>query len=140
MEMLTFNKKTMDSQTILILVTIGILAGILSGFVGVGGGIIIVPALIYVLGMSQLEAQGTSLFVLLLPVGVLAVHNYYKSDQINWKFGLVISLAFVIGGFIGSKLALRISPSLVRVIFGAIMAIISVKLIVSGINTMSNES
>lgn len=138
--MVIFKEKRMDSQTIIILITIGVLAGILSGFVGVGGGIIIVPALIYVLGMSQLEAQGTSLFVLLLPVGILAVHNYYKSDQINWKFGLIISLAFVIGGFIGSRLALKISPSVVRIVFGAIMALISVKMVLSGINTYSNES
>lgn len=138
--MVTFKEKTMDSQTILILVAIGVLAGILSGFVGVGGGVIIVPALIYVLGMSQFEAQGTSLFVLLLPVGILAVYNYYKTDQINWKFGVIISIAFVLGGFFGSKLALKLSPSVVRIIFGAIMAIVSIKMITSGINTLSNDS
>lgn len=130
----------MDSQTLLILIAIGVLAGILSGFVGVGGGIIIVPALMYVLGMSQFEAQGTSLFVLLLPVGILAVSNYYKSDQINWKFGLIISLAFVLGGYFGSKFALKLSPSVVRIVFGAIMAIVSIKMITSGINTLSNDS
>lgn len=130
----------MDSQTLFILISIGILAGILSGFVGVGGGVIIVPALIYVLGMSQFDAQGTSLFVLLLPVGILAVNNYYKTDQINWKFGIVISLAFVVGGYFGSKLALKMSPAIVRIIFGAVMAIVSIKMITSGINTMSNDS
>lgn len=130
----------MDTQTLLILIAIGILAGILSGFVGVGGGIIIVPALIYVLGMSQLQAQGTSLFILLLPVGILAVHNYYKSDQINWKFGIIVSIAFVLGGYFGSKLALRINPSIVQIIFGVIMAIVSFKMITSGINTFSNDS
>ena len=130
----------MDSQTFLILIAVGVLAGILSGFVGVGGGILIVPALIYVLGMSQMEAQGTSLFVLLLPVGVLAVYNYYKTDQVNWKFGIIISIAFVIGGFLGSRVALKMSPALVRVIFGAIMAIVSIKMITSGINSLSNDS
>lgn len=140
MEMVNFRQKTMDSQTVLLLILIGVISGILSGFVGVGGGIIIVPALIYVLGMSQFEAQGTSLFVLLLPVGILAVHNYHKTDQVNWKFGLIIAIAFVVGGFIGSKLALKMSPAVVRIIFGAIMAIVSVKLITSGINTLSNDS
>jgi uncharacterized membrane protein YfcA len=130
----------MDSQTLLILIAIGILAGVLSGFVGVGGGIIIVPALIYVLGMSQLEAQGTSLFILLLPVGILAVHNYYKADNINWKFGIIVSLAFVLGGYFGSRFALKINPSLVRIIFGVIMAVVSIKMITSGINTFSNDS
>lgn len=129
----------MTTQTIFILVLIGVLAGILSGFVGVGGGIIIVPALVYALGMSQYEAQGTSLFVLLLPVGILAVMNYSKSGEINWKFGLIIALTFVVGGFIGSKLALKLSPGLVKFIFGIIMAVVSIKLIHSGYNALSNE-
>ena len=129
----------MTTQTIIILVLIGIVAGILSGFVGVGGGILIVPALVYFLGMSQHEAQGTSLFVLLLPVGILAVINYSKSGQMDWKFGLVIALTFVIGGYIGSKLALKIHPSVVKLIFGGIMALVSIKLILAGINGLSNE-
>ncbi|HIP32881.1 MAG TPA: sulfite exporter TauE/SafE family protein [Crocinitomicaceae bacterium] len=130
----------MTTQTILILVLIGIVAGVLSGFVGVGGGILIVPALVYFLGMSQHEAQGTSLFVLLLPVGILAVINYSKSGYMDWKFGLIIALTFVVGGFIGSKLALKISPAVVKLIFGLIMAVVSIKLIYSGLNGLSNES
>ncbi len=130
----------MTTQTILILVLIGISAGILSGFVGVGGGIIIVPALVYLLGMSQFEAQGTSLFVLLLPVGVLAVINYTRAENINWEFGLVVAVTFVIGGYIGSKIALKISPSVVKLVFGIIMAFVSVRLILSGFNGLSNES
>lgn len=130
----------MDSQTIILLVGIGLVSGILSGFVGVGGGVIIVPALIYVLGMGQLDAQGTSLFVLLLPVGILAVMNYWKSGNINWQFGIIIALTFVIGGYVGSKFALKISPSLVRFIFGIIMAYVSFRMIISGYNGLSNES
>ena len=129
----------MTTQTILILVLIGISAGVLSGFVGVGGGIIIVPALVYLLGMSQFEAQGTSLFVLLLPVGILAVINYTRAETINWKFGLVVALTFVVGGYIGSKLALKISPSVLKLVFGIIMAFVSVRLILSGFNGLSNE-
>lgn len=130
----------MDSQTIILLIGIGLVAGILSGFVGVGGGVIIVPALIYVLGMGQLDAQGTSLFVLLLPVGILAVMNYWKSGNINWQFGIIIALTFVVGGYLGSKLALKISPALVRFIFGIIMAYVSFRMIISGYNGLSNES
>jgi len=129
----------MGTQTILILILIGVLAGILSGFVGVGGGVIIVPALVFTLGMTQHLAQGTSLFVLLLPVGAFAVYNYWKADQINWKYGLIIAISFFIGGFIGSKIALKVSPSMVKLIFGAIMAYVSIRLIMSGINTFSNE-
>lgn len=130
----------MDTQTIIILISIGTLAGILSGFVGIGGGVIIVPALVYVLGMSQHDAQGTSLFVLLLPVGILAVYNYYKVGHINWKFGLIIALTFVVGGFIGSKLALKLSPGVVRLIFGFLMAYVSFKMILSGYNTLMHDN
>lgn len=129
----------MDTQTILILVIIGILAGILSGFVGVGGGVIIVPALVYALSMSQHEAQGTSLFILLLPVGILAVNNYWKTGNINWKFGLIVAITFVLGGYIGSKIALRISPAIVKLIFGVIMAYVSFRMILSGYNSLTNE-
>lgn len=127
----------MTSQTIIILVLIGISAGILSGFVGIGGGIVIVPALVYFLGFSQHEAQGTSLFVLVLPVVFLAMMNYWKTDNVNWKFGLVIASTFIIGGFVGSKLALKLSPGMVKLIFGLIMAYVSFKLVVSGFNSLS---
>ena len=129
----------MTTQTILILILIGLLAGMLSGFVGVGGGIIIVPALIYFLGFTQHQAQGTSLFILVLPVGILAVMNYYKEGGINWNYGIIIAVAFVIGGYFGSKLSLKISPAVVKFAFGILMAIVSYKLIVSGYNSMSNE-
>lgn len=130
----------MTVNTILFLVVIGLMAGILSGFVGIGGGVIIVPALMYALSMTQYEAQGTSLFILLLPVGILAVMNYYKSGNINWQFGLIVAAAFVIGGYFGSKLALKISPSVVKIVFGTLMAYVSVKMILSGFNSFSNES
>ena len=129
----------MDQQTVLILVAIGAFAGVLSGFVGVGGGVVIVPALVYTLGMSQHSAQGTSLFVLLLPIGILAVYNYWKGGQINWKFGLIIALAFVLGGYFGSKLALKLSPAIVKLIFGVIMAYVSFKMILSGYNSLADE-
>jgi hypothetical protein len=121
------------------LVAIGAFAGVLSGFVGVGGGVVIVPALVYTLGMSQHSAQGTSLFVLLLPIGILAVYNYWKGGQINWKFGLIIALAFVLGGYFGSKLALKLSPAIVKLIFGVIMAYVSFKMILSGYNSLADE-
>lgn len=134
------NYTDLEGQTLLILIGIGIIAGILSGFVGVGGGVVIVPALVYVLGMSQHEAQGTSLFILLLPVGILAVYQYWKTENINWQFGLIVAISFVIGGYVGSKLALKLSPGMVRLIFGFIMAYVSFRMILSGYNTLSNES
>ena len=131
----------MTLQTILILSIIGLFAGILSGFVGVGGGVIIVPALVFFLGLTQHEAQGTSLFVLMMPVVALALLNYWKAGNVNWKFALIIATTFLVGGFIGSKLSLRLSPGLVKLIFGIFMAYVSFKLIVSGYTSLnSNES
>ena len=95
-------------STILILLVIGLLAGVLSGMVGVGGGIIIVPALVYFIGMSQHQGQGTSLAVLLLPVGIFAVYNYYKAGYVDVRSTLIIAATFLIGGFIGSKIAIGI--------------------------------
>ncbi len=129
----------MSIQTLLILVLIGVSSGILSGFVGVGGGIIIVPSLVFLLGMTQHQAQGTSLFILLLPVGVLAVWNYMKAGHINWTYGIIVALTFVVGGYIGSRLSLKMSPHSVKYMFGIIMILISLKLIVSGYNGMTNE-
>ena len=131
----------MTPQTILILAIIGIFAGILSGFVGVGGGVIIVPALVFFLGLSQHTAQGTSLFVLSMPVVILALINYWKSGNVEWKYGLVIAATFLIGGFIGSKLSLKLSPGLVKLIFGVFLAYVSFRLILSGYSSISsNES
>lgn len=130
----------MSTTTILILLAVGLLAGILSGFVGIGGGIVIVPALMITLGLTQHQAQGTSLFVLMMPVVFLAVMNYWKTGNVNWKFGLIIAISFVVGGFIGSKLSLRISPAIVKMVFGLIMAYLSINLILSGYNSLSNES
>jgi uncharacterized membrane protein YfcA len=131
----------MTTQTIFILITIGLLAGVLSGFVGVGGGIVIVPGLVYMLGFSQHQAQGTSLFILSMPVVILATINYWKSGNVNWKFGLIIAATFILGGYIGSKLALKISPGLVKFLFGILMAYVSFRLIVSGYQSLSsNES
>lgn len=111
----------------------------LSGFVGVGGGVIIVPALVFFLGLSQHNAQGTSLFILLLPVGILAVMNYWKADQVNWKYGIIVSIAFVLGGYLGSKLSLKMSPHLVKFVFGLFMVVVSAKLIYSGYIGLTNE-
>jgi uncharacterized protein len=131
--------KEMTIQTILILVLIGVASGMLSGFVGVGGGVIIVPALVFFLGLSQHNAQGTSLFILLLPVGILAVMNYWKAGEINWKYGIIVSIAFVLGGYFGSKLSLKMSPHLVKFVFGLFMVVVSAKLIYSGYIGLNSE-
>ena|SRR5215831_5621559 len=111
----------MNTETILLLILIGLAAGTLSGLVGVGGGIIIVPALVFFLGFSQQAAQGTSLGLLLLPVGILAVLNYYKGGFIDLKVVGIMCITFVLGGWLGSKLAVTISQETAKKIFAAIL-------------------
>jgi uncharacterized membrane protein YfcA len=118
----------MDTQTIGLLIIVGLLAGILSGFVGVGGGIIMVPALIWLLGYNQHQAQGTSLAVLMLPVVFLAVRNYWKEGLIDWKVVGVIAAAFVAGGYLGSKGALALPADTVKRVFGVVMLFVALKL------------
>lgn len=118
----------MDLQTILILLLTGLTAGILGGFIGVGGGIVIVPAMVFFLGMTQHEAQGTSLAMMLPPIGILAVMNYHKAGAVDLKAGMVLALAFVIGGFLGSKLSLRLDPIKVKLIFGLFMIIVAIRM------------
>ncbi len=119
----------MDLQMILILVLIGIAAGMLSGMVGVGGGIIIVPALVFFLAFSQKMAQGTSLGILLLPVGILGVIQYYKQGYIDMRVVAVISLAFLFGSYFGSKIALALPQETVKKVFAVMMMIIAVKML-----------
>lgn len=118
----------MSIEVILILVLIGLGAGIFGGMVGLGGGVIMIPAMIYLLGMTQLQAQGTSLAVMLPPIGIFAAMNYYKAGHIDWRYALIIALAFTAGGYFGSKIALNISTDLLRKIFAVTIIAIALKM------------
>ena len=111
----------MTTETVIILIIIGLAAGTLSGLVGVGGGLIIVPCLVFILGFSQRAAQGTSLGLLLLPVGILAVLNYWKQGYIDARVVAIMCVTFVLGGWLGSKLALTISQQTVKKIFAVVL-------------------
>ena len=118
----------MTVQIIVLLVIIGLTAGILSGLVGVGGGIIVVPALVFFLSFTQQQAQGTSLGLLLLPVGILAVLNYYKQGHIDIRVIAIMAVAFVIGGWLGSKWALSLPEATVKRIFAIILFYSGIKM------------
>lgn len=121
---------------------IGLFAGILSGFVGVGGGIVVVPALIYFMGYDQLQAQGMSLTLMLPPVGIMAFYNYYQKghiDKVSITYASIMALLFVAGGYLGSKLALKIPVNIVKLIFGLIMLYVSIRMIVSGWSVFTEE-
>lgn len=119
----------MTTSLVLTLIVIGLLAGFLSGLIGVGGGIIMVPLFVLFLGFTQHQAQGLSLAVLLPPVTFLAVYNYYQAGAIDWRYALIVSGIFILGGFIGSKVALSIDQQTLKKVFGGILLLISIKLI-----------
>ena len=119
----------MSGQIVFILVLIGLFAGMLSGMIGVGGGIIIVPALIFFVGFTQKEAQGTSLGLLLLPIGILAVMNYYNKGLIDIKVVGIMAASFVVGGFLGSKIALAISEDALKKIFAIVLFYTGLKML-----------
>lgn len=123
--------KTMSAFTIVMLIIIGIAAGLLSGLVGVGGGLIIVPALVYFLAFTQKQAQGTSLAILLLPIGILAVINYYKDPAVSLDVSVVvlIVIGFIIGSYFGSKLALSLPDATVKKIFAIFMMLVAIKML-----------
>ena len=121
----------MSISTIIGLIMIGFLAGLLSGLVGVGGGIIIIPLLMIFLGFSQHQAQGTALFAMLPPIGILAALNYYKEGFVRWEYAIIIALTFVIGGYFGSKLAISLPDQIIRKAFGFVMLLGAIKLLLS---------
>lgn len=127
--MIQQKNKKMDVQMVLILLLIGLFAGVLSGVIGIGGGIVIVPALVYFIGFSQRTAQGTSLAILLLPIGLLGVIQFYKAGYVDVKVTAVIALAFFIGSYFGSRIALTISQEVLKKCFAILLIIIAVKML-----------
>ena len=118
----------MSVSVVVILIVIGLVAGTLSGLIGIGGAIIIIPSLIFLLGMDQYSAQGTSLATMLLPIGLLAALNYYKAGELNIKYAMVIAIAFFVGGYLGSKVALQIPEAILRKVFAGILVLIALKM------------
>jgi len=119
----------MSLQIVLILLAVGLAAGFLSGMVGIGGGIIIVPVLVYFLGFTQHQAQGTTLFMFLLPIGILGVMNYHKQGYVDYKTALIICTTFVFGSYFGSKLSISLDQKMVKQIFGAIIILLGAKML-----------
>jgi uncharacterized protein len=118
----------MNISTIIFLMLIGILAGVFSGLIGIGGGIIMVPMLL-LLGLTQHQAQGTSLATLMIPVTFLAVMNYHNEGHVQWKYAGIIAVCFFIGGFLGSKIAINLDQSVVKKIFAVVLIIVAGKLL-----------
>jgi uncharacterized protein len=124
----------MDSNEITRILGYGILglaAGTASGLLGIGGAVVIIPALVFIFGFSQKMAQGTTLLLMVPPIGLLAALQYYRSGDVDLKAGAIIAALFFVGGFFGAKLAEHIDPALMRKIFAVCLAGISVKMFFS---------
>jgi uncharacterized protein len=114
---------------IITLLVIGLIAGFLSGLVGIGGGIVIVPVLVYLMNMNQKMAQGTTLFMFLFPIGILGVYNYYKSGYVDMKTALIIAGTFFIGSYFGSRTVIGMDTKLVKQAFGGLLVLVGIKML-----------
>jgi len=119
----------MNGETILAVILIGLAAGVLGGMVGVGGGIIMVPALVYFLAFSQHRAQGTSLALMLFPVGILGVINYYRKGYVDLRIAGLLAVGFILGSYLGSRFSLSLPQSVVKKIFAAVMLLVALRML-----------
>lgn len=110
------------------LLLIGLIAGYFSGLVGIGGGVIIVPALVLIFGFNQHTAQGTTLALLVPPIGILAVLSYYKNGYVDLKSAIIICIGFIIGGYLGGKMAIGISENVLRKAFSIMLIVLGIKM------------
>ena len=121
----------MTVAQLVILILIGLLSGVLAGVLGVGGAIIVIPALVFILGLTQHQAQGTSLAFMVPPIGILATWNYWKAGYVNWKFALVLALTFMAGAYLGSLFSVNMPDKILRKIFGILLLAASIKMLFS---------
>jgi uncharacterized membrane protein YfcA len=119
----------LSGSTFLLLILIGLVAGVLAGMVGLGGGIILIPALMLFLSMDQRMAQGTTVAIMLPPIGFFAAFNYYKAGYVNIKYALIIAIVFMVGGYLGSKLALNLPVPVLKKMFAVLLVVIAAKMI-----------
>lgn len=110
---------------IVIPIVIGVLAGVLGGMFGIGGGLLIVPALVAIFGYSQQKAQGTSLVALLAPVGILALMQYYRRGDADLRVGALIAVGFLLGGYLGSGIALNLDETTMRRSFALFLVLVA---------------
>lgn len=114
------------------LLGIGLVAGVFSGMFGIGGGLIIVPALLFLLQIKELEAIGTSLAALIPPVGLLGAFEYYRNGYINVKYAALIAIGLFIGAYFGAKIMIGIPPHMIKRIYGTFLAAIAIRMLVFG--------
>ena len=122
--------------SIALFILIGLAAGLISGLLGIGGGILIVPALMYLAGFSQHTATGTSLAILLPPVGLAAVLVYHRNGNVDVRAAVCIAICMFITAWIGSRAAMKIGTAHLRLLFGIFLSAVGVYMIVSSLKKM----
>lgn len=116
-------------MTQVLYVILGLVAGTFGGLFGIGGAIIIIPALVYLFGLTQHQAQGTTLAIMVAPVGLLAAMRYYQSGNVNLSIAIFICLGFFVGGFIGAHFVQYVPGLLLKKMFGVLLLLISMQMI-----------
>ena len=114
-----------------LLIILGLAAGSFSGVIGLGGGVIIVPALVFLFGLSQHQAQGTTLALMVPPIGILAAYAYYQQGYVDIKIAALVCVGFLIGGWFGAKIAVHVSQTILQKIFAISLFLISLKMFFS---------
>lgn len=120
--------ESFESMKVLGFAALGLVAGSLSGLLGIGGAVVIIPALVYLFGFDQKLAQGTTLLLMVPPIGLLAALQYYRSGHADLRAGAIIALLFFVGSFFGAKVADSLDPGLMRKIFASALALIALKM------------
>jgi hypothetical protein len=115
----------------LLFIILGLVAGTFSGIIGLGGGIILVPAFVFLFGMTQQEAQGTTLALMVPPIGILAAYTYYQAGFVDIKVAALVCLGFIFGGWIGAKFAVQMPKEVLQKIFAITLFLLSVKMFFS---------
>jgi hypothetical protein len=118
-------------MSIVLYILLGLLTGVFSGMFGLGGGVIIIPALVFLFGLSQHQAQGTTLALMVPPIGLLAAWQYYKQGYVDLKIAAFVCLGFFFGGLLGAKLVVGLPEPLLRRFFGVTLLMISIKMILT---------
>ena len=115
----------------ILFVLLGLSAGAFSGVVGLGGGVIIVPALVFLFGLTQQQAQGTTLALMVPPIGILAAYAYYQQGFVDLKIAGLICIGFIFGGWLGAKFAVSLPQNVLQKIFALSLFFISLKMFFS---------
>ncbi|MDD5583808.1 MAG: sulfite exporter TauE/SafE family protein [Candidatus Omnitrophica bacterium] len=110
-------------------ITLGLVAGIASGLLGIGGGLILIPALVYIFGLTQHQAQGTTLALMVPPIGLLAALKYYQAGNVKLGMALFICIGFFVGGLFGAMVVEKIPDIILKRAFGVILFLASLKMI-----------